>query len=124
MSGKVVGILSFLVFALAVTSFVSAVVGKLYERAMTFLQHWAVALISWNCVFVPGAIWSVIHSEVVRIPALVEVILTVATLVIATFVMTYLARSWHGVSQALGFKVVPTVLGLAAVVIAIRAFVA
>ena len=120
MSGKVFGILSFLAFALVITSLVSAVVGKLYESAMTFMQHWALSLISWSCVFVPAAIWSVIHSEVVRIPALVEIILTVSTLVIASFVMTYLARSWHGVSRSLGLKVVPTMLGLAAVVAAIR----
>lgn len=121
MSGKIVGILSFLAFALVITSVVSAVVGKLYERAMTFIQHWAVSLISWSCVFVPAAIWSVIHSEIVRIPVMVEIILTASTLVIAAFVMTYLVRSWHGVSQALGFKVVPTMLGLATAVAALRA---
>lgn len=120
MSGKVIGILSFLAFALIVTSVVSAVVGKLYESAMTFPQHLALALICWGCVFVPAVIWSVIHSEVVRIPAFVEVILTVSTLVIATYMMTYLARSWHGVSRSLGLKVIPTMLVLAAVVAAIR----
>jgi hypothetical protein len=124
MSGKVIGTIAFLAFAFLVISMISAGVGKLFERKMTLVQHWLVSLIGWSCVFVPGATSSIIHSEVVRLPAWFELALTAATLVLAALLMTRLARSWYGVSQALGVKVVLTMVGLAAVVFAVRIFVA
>lgn len=120
MSGKVAGTIAFLAFAMLATSLMSAGVGKLYERKMTFVQHWLVSLIGWSCVFIPGAVSSIIHSELMRLPAWFELALTAATLALAAVLMTRLARAWYGVSQALGIRVVMTMLGLAAVVFAVR----
>jgi hypothetical protein len=120
MSGKVIDTIAFLAFAMLVISVVSAGVGKFYERGMTFIQHWLVSLIGWSCVFIPGVTSSIIHSEVMRLPAWFELVLTAATLVLAAFVMTRLARSWYGVSRGLGGRVVMTMVGLAAVVFAAR----
>jgi hypothetical protein len=124
MSEKVIGTISFLVFAMLVTSVISVGAGKLYERKMTFVQHWLVSLIGWSCVFGPATASSIFHSEVMRLPAWFELVLTAATLVLAAFLMTHLARSWYGVSQGLGGKVVMTMAGLAAVIFAVRIYLA
>lgn len=124
MSGKVIGTIAFLAFAMLVISVVSAGVGKFYERKMTFVQHWLVSFIGWSCVFVPATASSIIHSEVMRLPAWFELVLTAATLVLAAFLMTRLARSWYGVSQGLGGRVVMTMVGLAAVVVVARIYLA
>lgn len=120
MSGKVIDTIAFLAFAMLVISVISAGVGKFCERGMTFVQHWLVALIGWSCVFIPGVTSSIIHSEVMRLPAWFELALAAATLVLAAFVMTRLARAWYGVSRDLGGRVVVTMVGLAAVVVAAR----
>ena len=124
MSGKVIDTITFLAFALLVISVVSAGVGKFYERGMTFMQHWLVSLIGWSCVFIPGVVSSIVYAEVMRLPAWFEFVLTAATLFLAAFVMTRLARSWYGVSRGFGGRVVMTMVGLAAVVVAARTFLA